>query len=249
MNLILGIDFAHLYCAGIEWTKEGTRILTLKGKNVIEVTEDELRIPVTAHRNMTIPPRTGGVFHIDVNATFDTNQVLTPHSPYFEDMPTVYPHEIVIPPVQEESDKFMHLMHIMNVGTDKSWYIEKGDVVAFAQPKSDSVQYMDILRPEPEIKQNLQVRPRNWIPKSASIAPIEVNQTFTCMENTINGEDNLLTLIDLHTRRKTIEENSKNSLKLCKTDTEEGEVTGPGSYVKTESMLNQPENEENLCES
>ena len=46
-NLILGIDFAHLNCAGIEWTKEGTRILTLRGKNDIEVKEDELGIPVT----------------------------------------------------------------------------------------------------------------------------------------------------------------------------------------------------------
>ena len=98
-NLILGIDFARLNCAGIEWTKEGTRILTLRGKNIIEVKEDELRIPVTAHRNVTIPPRTGGVFHVDVNATFDTNQILTPHTPYFEEMPTVYPHEIVMPPV------------------------------------------------------------------------------------------------------------------------------------------------------
>ena len=78
-NLIIGIDFAHLNCAGIEWTKEGTRILTLKGKNIIEVTEDELGIPVTACRNVTIPPRTGGVFHIDVNAAFNTNQILTPH--------------------------------------------------------------------------------------------------------------------------------------------------------------------------
>ena len=68
------------------------------------------------------------------------------------------------------------------------------------------------------------------------------------MENTINGEDNLLTLIDLHTRRKKIEENSENSLKLHKTNAEE-EVTGPGSYVKTETMLNQHENEESLHES
>ena len=98
-NLILGIDFAHLNCAGIEWTKEGTRILTLRGKNVIEVKEDELGIPVTARRNVTIPPRTGGVFHVDVNATFDMNQILTPHTPYFEEMQTVYPHEIVIPQV------------------------------------------------------------------------------------------------------------------------------------------------------
>ena len=193
------------------------------------MTEDELVIPVTARRNVTIPPRTRGVFHIDVNATFDINQELTLHSPYFEDMPTVYPHEIVIPPVQEESDKFMHVMHITNVGTDKSWYIKKGDVAAFSRPKSDSVQYMDVLGPEREIKQNLQVRPRNWIPKSANIALIEVNETFTCMENTINGEDNLLTLIDLHTRRKTIEENSENSLKSCKIDTEEEEVIRPRS--------------------
>ena len=213
------------------------------------MTEDELRLPVTARRNVTIPPRTGGIFHIDVNATFDTNQVLMLHMPYFEDMPTVYPHEIVIPPVQEESDKFMHVMHIMNVGTDKSWYIKKGDVVAFARPESDSVQYMDVLGPECEIKQNLQVRPRNWIPKSANIALIEVSETFTRMKNTINGEDSLLTLIDLHTRRKKIDENSENSLKSCKTDAEEEEVTGPRVYVKTESMLNQCENEENLCES
>ena len=89
-NLILRINFIHLNCAGIEWTKEGTRILTLKGKNIIEVTEDELGIPVTAHRNVTIQPRTGGVFLVDINAKFDTNQLLTPHSPYFEDMPRVY---------------------------------------------------------------------------------------------------------------------------------------------------------------
>ena len=46
-------------------------------------------------------------------------------------MPTVYPHEIVIPPVQEEGEKFMHVMHVTNVGMDKSWYIKKGDVVVF----------------------------------------------------------------------------------------------------------------------
>ena len=213
------------------------------------MTEDELRIPVTACRNVTIPPRTGGFFHVDINATFDTNQVLTPHSPYFEDMPTVYPHEIMIPPVKEESDKFMHVMRIMNVRTDKSWYIKKGDVVAFAPPQSDSVQYMDFLGPECEIKQNLQVRPRNWIPKSANIAPIEVNKTFTHMENTVNGGDNLLTLIDLHTRWKKIEENSENSLKSRKTNVEGEAVTGLGSYVKAGSMLNQHKNEENSHES
>ena len=131
-NVILGIYFTCVNCAGIAWMKEGTRILMLKGKNVIQVTEDELGIPVTTCRNITIPLKTGGIFHVDINAAFDTNQVLMLHTPYFEEMPTVYPHEIVIPPVRGEEDKFMHVMHIRNVGTDKSWYIKKGDVVAFA---------------------------------------------------------------------------------------------------------------------
>ena len=127
-------------------------------------------------------------------------------------------------------------MHITNVGTDKAWYIKKGDVVAFTQPESDAVQYMDVLRPEHEIKQNLQVKPRNWIPKSANITPIEVNETFTRIENTINGEDRLLTLKDLHTKRKTIKENSENSLKLHKTDTTRVEITESVADVKTESI-------------
>ena len=154
-NLILGIDFAHSNCTGIEWTKEGTRIPTLRRKNVIEVTEDMLGIPVTARRNVTIPLRTGGIIHIEKNSAFDTNQVLTPHTLYFEEMPTVYPHEIVVPPIRKEDDKFMHVMHITNVGADKSWYIKKGDVVAFARSESEMVQYMDVLGPESEIKQNL----------------------------------------------------------------------------------------------
>ena len=146
----------------------------------------------------------------------------------------------------------MRVMHITNVGTDKSWYIKKGDVVAFAQPESDAVQYMDVLGPEHEIKQNLQVKPRNWIPKSANITPIEVNETFTRMENTNNGEDSLLTLIDLHTRRKTIKDNSENLLKLHKTDAKEEEIAESVADVKlklkTENTLKQCENKENSCE-
>ena len=108
---------------------------------------------------------------------------------------------------------------------------------------------MDVLGPEHEIRQNLQVKPRNWIPKSANITPIEVNETFTCIENTINGKDRLLTLIDLHPKRNAVKENSGNSLKWCKTDAEEEEVTEPIADLRTESTSNQCENKENSHES
>ena len=164
-------------------------------------------------------------------------------------MPTVYPDEIVVPPIRKEDDKFMHVMHITNVGADKSWYIKKGDIVAFARSELEMVQYMDVLGPEWEIKQNLQVKPRNWISKSVNIPPIEVYKTFANVEDTINDEHRLLNLIDLHTKRKTAEENSKNSLKSCKTNVEEEKLTGQIAKVLSEGKANQHEKEENSCES
>ena len=108
---------------------------------------------------------------------------------------------------------------------------------------------MDVLGPECEIKQNLQVKPRNWISKSANVPPIEIHETFANIEDTINSEHRLLNLIDLHTKRKTVEENSENSLKPHKTDVEEEELTGQIAKVLTEGTANQHEKEENLHES
>ena len=195
----------------------------------------------------------GGVFHVDINATFDTNQVLMPHTPYFEEMPTVYLHKIVIPKIHDENDKFMHVMHITNVGIEKSWYIKKGDVVAFAWPESDTVQYMDVLGPEHEIKQHLQVRPRNWIPKTSTVTPIEMNKIFTWIGSTVDGEDNLLTLIDLHMKRKVVNENSRNSLKLHENEERSGEATeilmDIKSDFKEEEVWRHSESSENSCKS
>ena len=110
------------------------------------------------------------------------------------------------------------------------------------------VQYMDVLGLEHEMKQNLQVKPRNWISKSANVPPIEIHKTFANIEDTINGEHRLLNLIDLHTKRKTVEENSENLLKPCKTDVEEEKLIGQIAEVLTEGMANQHEKEENSHE-
>ena len=185
---------------------------------------------------------------MDINAVFNTNQVLIPHLPYFEEMPMIYPHKIVVPPVGKEDDKFMHVMHITNVGADKSWHIKKGDIVVFARPESEAVQYMDVLGPECEIKQSLQVRPRNWISKSTFIPPIEVQETFINIEDTIKGEHNLLNLVNLQTKRKTVEENNDNSLKSLKTNVENKETRQCGE-VSENYVANRCKNEENSHES
>ena len=108
---------------------------------------------------------------------------------------------------------------------------------------------MVVLGPEHEIRQHLQVKPRNSKTKSVNITPNEVNKTFTCMENTVNGEDSLLTLIDLQTRRKTIKENSGNLLKLCRNESKEEGTAESVTNAKTESTPKQCENEKNSRES
>ena len=55
-NIILGVDFAKRNCAGIQWTMNRTRVLSLHGIKAVEVEEDELGIPVTASYHVKIPP-------------------------------------------------------------------------------------------------------------------------------------------------------------------------------------------------
>ena len=103
--------------------------------------------------------------------------------------------------------------------------------------------------PEHEIKQYLQVRPRNWIPKAANIKPIEVNGTFTQMENTVDSKNSLVILIDLHARKRAIYENSGNSLKSHKNEERSREVseslTGVKPVFKGKNIQKLSENKEN----
>ena len=61
-NIILGVDFAKCNCAGIQWTTNRTRLLSLNGVKAVEVEEDELRIPVTALYHVRVPPRHNAFF-------------------------------------------------------------------------------------------------------------------------------------------------------------------------------------------
>ena len=55
-NIILGVDFAKRNCAGIQWTTNRTKVLSLNGIKAVEVEEDKSGIPVTASYHVQIPP-------------------------------------------------------------------------------------------------------------------------------------------------------------------------------------------------
>ena len=61
-NIILGTDPAKENQAGVSWTRQGTRVLSVRGIARLEVEEDELGIPVTTKYHVKIPPRHSAVF-------------------------------------------------------------------------------------------------------------------------------------------------------------------------------------------
>ena len=76
-NIILGVDFAKRNCAGIQWTTNRTRVLSLNGIKAVEVEEDKLGIPVTASYHVKIPPRHNAVFEVNIHAeTHGTTEIM-----------------------------------------------------------------------------------------------------------------------------------------------------------------------------
>ena len=161
-NIILGVDFAKQNCAGIQWTTNRTRILSLKGVKTIEVEEDELGIPVTASYHIRIPPRHNAVFEVNIHAELQGTQVITGNRHLLEKHPNMYQHEIAIK--SEKNNKTFPLMAIMNLDQVKTLHLHKGEVVGFARTESTEVTYIATTN-ELNIEETIDVIPRNWIPQ------------------------------------------------------------------------------------
>ena len=76
-NIILGTDFAKKNQAGVSWTNQGTRVLSVKGIPILEVEEDELGIPVTTKHHVKIPPRYSAVFEVNLHGSCEGTKIIS----------------------------------------------------------------------------------------------------------------------------------------------------------------------------
>ena len=161
-NIILGVDFAKRNCAGIQWTKNKTRVLSLNGIKAVEVEEDELGIPVTASYHVKIPPRHNAVFEVNIHAETEEIQVIKGNKHLLERHPNMYQHEIAM--MSEEKSRRFPLLAITNLDHVKTLHLAKGEVVGFAIPESSEVTYIATTN-ELNVEEVIDVKPRNWIPQ------------------------------------------------------------------------------------
>ena len=161
-NIILGVDFAKRNCAGIQWTTNRTRVLSLNGIKAVEVEEDELGIPVTASYHVKIPPRHNAVFEVNIHAETEGTQVIKGNKHLLEKHPNMYQHEIAL--MSEEKSRRFPLLAITNLDHVKTLHLAKGEVEGFAIPESSEVTYIATTN-ELNVEEVVDVKPRNWIPQ------------------------------------------------------------------------------------
>ena len=161
-NIILGVDFAKRNCAGIQWTTNRTRVLSLNGIKAVEVEEDELGIPVTASYHVKIPPRHNAVFEVNIHAETEGTQVIMGNKHLLEKHPNMYQHEIAM--MTEGNSGGFPLLAITNLDHVKTLHLAKGEVVGFARPESSEVTYIATTN-ELNIEEVIDVKPKNWIPQ------------------------------------------------------------------------------------
>ena len=139
-NIILGVDFAKRNCAGIQWTTNRTRVLSLNGIKAVEVKEDELGILVTASYHVKIPPQHNAVFEVNIHAETEGTQVIMGNKHLLEKHPNMYQYEIAM--MTEENSGGFPLLAITNLDHVKTLHLAKGEVVGFARPESSEVTYI-----------------------------------------------------------------------------------------------------------
>ena len=161
-NIILGVDFAKRNCAGIQWTTNRTRVLSLHGIKAVEVEEDELGIPITASYHVKIPPRHSAVFEVNIHAETEGTQVIMGNKHLLEKHPNMYQHQIAM--MSEENSRRFPLLAITNLDHVKTLHLAKGEVVGFARPESSEVTYIATTN-ELNIEEVIEVKPINWIPQ------------------------------------------------------------------------------------
>ena len=160
-NVILGTDFAKVNQARVSWTKQGTRVLSVRGIARLEVEEDELGIQVTTKYHVKIPWRYNAVFEVNLHGSCEGTTIISANRHLMEANPNAFQHEISVKP---EGNKYFPVVAITNLDHAKMLHLAKREVVGFAHNKEVKMNYIEttnILEIE-EIEQNA---PRNWIPE------------------------------------------------------------------------------------
>ena len=160
-NVILGTDFAKANQAGVSWTRQGTRVLLIKGIARLEVDEDELGIPVMTKYHVKVPPSYSAVFEVNLHGNCEGTKIILANKQLMEMNPNAFQHEISIKP---DGNKYFPVVAITNLDHAKMLHLAKGEIVGFVHEEELEMNYIETTNIL-EVEEKKQMAPRNWIPE------------------------------------------------------------------------------------
>ena len=96
----------------------------MKGKDTIEVAEDELGIPVKTYMAATIPPIHTATVGVKVEGKVERKTIISPNGKFTDGNPHVYQGEISINPIENE-DCSWAVVNFINLDSTKTLRIPK----------------------------------------------------------------------------------------------------------------------------
>ena len=152
-HLILGIDFARTNRAGVHWTKEGTRVLTMNEERICEAKEHEqLRgTSIFLKQSVKKPSHMFATVEVDINTTSTDKIKMVPDQFCLLNKLNMY----MVPLYADLSTKRTNdkiTFSIANLSNEENLYPPKVFVVGFAEKDTRTGEIFEIAYNEEEIQ-------------------------------------------------------------------------------------------------
>ena len=157
--MILGVDFAKTYAAGVHWTKHNSFVLTIDGVKVAETTEKHQLPSVSLKSRVKIPPRHCAIIDVDINTDSKDKIRITGDDYCLNQNPNMYIDPISAD-LSQRTDESVCPLAVVNLSSDQYIEMPKNHVLAFA--KKDEVEVESCF----DIEEDPDPSPRNWIPRA-----------------------------------------------------------------------------------
>ena len=157
--VILGKDFARDNCAGVHWTENNTRMLTINLKTLIETPEllpRKNKYAVSLKKAASLPPRSCAEVDININTDSKEKMQMIPDELCQLNNPNMYMYSLHTDLAEKREDTVTPYA-IINLSSTENLYLPKKHIVAFAEKDDTNSEVFEI--------DNLDTTPRNWVPE------------------------------------------------------------------------------------
>ena len=166
-SLILGVDFAKQHAAGVHWTKHNSFVLTIDGETVAETKELHNKAAVSLKKRTKPPPRSCAVVDVDINTTSTDKVQLVPDEYCITSNPNMYMYNLFADLSEKTKDSVTPFV-IVNLSNDQYLEFPENHVVAFTEKDDTEEEVFGI--------EQVDVRPRNWIPAQSQQSVAEITK-------------------------------------------------------------------------